>query len=154
MQITREYVNNFYFKFRKLEKLNRKLPTQIVALMLLRKANLSKHERMIVLTGVNLANKENMYEETKHSFMKFGDLMEEKAGTGPDVRLEPAWKKSVSSSYREHSLQHGSNGVMKKRLNPLALDGKNLCKSCGSYRHLVTECPDSWENMMKRKRVI
>ena len=23
--------------------------------------------------------------------------------------------------------------------------------ACGSYRHIVAECPDSWENMMKRK---
>ena len=22
-----------------------------------------------------------------------------------------------------------------------------LCNSCGSYRHLLAECPDSWENM-------
>ena len=41
---------------------------------------------------------------------------------------------------------------MKKKLNPLGLDGKMLlCKSCKSYRHLETECPDSWENMMKLK---
>ena len=51
--------------------------------------------------------------------MKFGDLMEEKAGTGQDGRLEPAWKKSASNSYTERSIQHGSNGVMKKKLNPL-----------------------------------
>ena len=23
------------------------------------------------------------------------------------------------------------------------------CKSCGSFRHLVAECPDSWENLSK-----
>ena len=44
-----------------------KLPAQIVGLILPRKENLSKHERMIVLTGVNFANRENMYEEAKHS---------------------------------------------------------------------------------------
>ena len=26
-----------------------------------------------------------------------------------------------------------------------------LCSSCGSYRHLVAECPDSWENMKKMR---
>ena len=26
-----------------------------------------------------------------------------------------------------------------------------LCRSCGSYRHLLADCPDSWENNAKRK---
>ena len=24
------------------------------------------------------------------------------------------------------------------------------CKSCGSFRHLLNDCPDSWENMRKK----
>ena len=41
---------------------------------------------------------------------------------------------------------------MKKKLNPLGSDGKILlCYSCGSYRHLIAECPDSWENIVKWK---
>ena len=29
-------------------------------------------------------------------------------------------------------------------------DGRLLtCKSCGSFRHLIGECPDSWENLAK-----
>lgn len=55
-----------------------KLPTEILASILLRKANISKEERMLVLTGMNYHN-----------------------------------------------------------------------RSCGSYRHLVADCPDSWENMAK-----
>ena len=39
-----------------------------MALKLLRKANLNKHECMIALTGENFANKESMYEEAKHIF--------------------------------------------------------------------------------------
>ena len=58
----------------------------------------------------------------------------------------------VSCSYKKSSVEHGSNGVMKKKLNPLGLNGQILlCKSCGSYRHFVADCPDSWENRMKRK---
>ena len=38
---------------------------------------------------------------------------------GPDVRLEPAWKKSASSSYRNGCDQRGMIGWMKKKLNPL-----------------------------------
>ena len=32
-------------------------------------------------------------------------------------------------------------------VNPLGFDGKILtCAACGSYRHLMAKCPDSWEN--------
>ena len=152
-QKIREYVADFDLKFRKLEKLHIKLPPEILAFKLLKNANLRKQERMIVLTGVNFAEKENMYQQTKHSLIKFmGDLTEEKAGTGPDVRLEPAWMKSASSSYRKGIAQHRNIGWMKKKLNPVGPDGKILmCNSCGSYRHLVAECQDSWENIAKRK---
>ena len=41
---------------------------------------------------------------------------------------------------------------MKKKLNPFGKEGKLLlCNSCGSYRHFVAKCPDSWENMVKRE---
>ena len=71
---------------------------------------------------------------------------------GLNVRLEPGWKKLVSCSYKKGSVEHGSNGVMKKKLSPFGLNGQILlCKSCGSFRHFVADCPDSWENMMKRK---
>ena len=53
-QNIREYVNNFDLKFNKLEKLNIKIPSEILAFKLLRKANLSKQEIMFVLTGVIL----------------------------------------------------------------------------------------------------
>ena len=153
-QNIREYVADFDLKFRKLEKIHIKLPSEILAFKLLRNANLSKQERMLVLTGVNFAEKEKMYVQTKLSLIKFmGDLKEEKARMGPNVRLEPGWKKLVSCSYNlKGSVEHGSNGVMKKKLNPLGLNGLILlCKSCGSYRHFVADCPDSWENMMKMK---
>ena len=39
---------------------------------------------------------------------------------------------------------NGNNGVMKKKLNSLCLDEQILlCKSCGSYRHIVVESLNS-----------
>ena len=106
-QNIRDCVADYNLKFRKLEKIYFKLPSEILAFKLLRNANLSKQERMLVLAGVNFAEKENMYQQTKHSLIKFmGDLTEEKDGTGPNVRLEPAWKKLASSSYRKGCAQH------------------------------------------------
>ena len=35
-------------------------------------------------------------------------------------------------------------------MNPMGPDGKILtCRCCGSYRHLVAKCPQSWENLFK-----
>ena len=66
-QNIREYVADFDMKFRILEKIHIKLPSDILAFKLLRNANLSKQERMLVLTGVNFAEIENMCLQTKHS---------------------------------------------------------------------------------------
>jgi transposase InsO family protein len=46
------------------------------------------------------------------------------------------------------SSQDGPNHV--KKLNPLGPEGSPLrCKSCDSIRHLLADCPDSYENMRK-----
>ena len=38
-------------------------------------------------------------------------------------------------------------GRSQRPLNPPGLDGKLLrCSACGSYRHLIKNCPDTWEN--------
>ena len=52
--------------------------------------SLSKQERMFVLTGMDFADKENMYKETKHSLLKLmGDMTVGKGRTGLDIKLEP-----------------------------------------------------------------
>ena len=114
---------------------------------------------MIVLSGVNFTYKENMYRETKYTFIKFlGTFTVENDRIGHDVKLEPAWRKLTSSSYKAGHIQRsdrgGGGGGMKKKINHLRSDGKILlCYSCGSYRHLVAECQDSWENMAKKKAI-
>ena len=121
-QNIREYVSDL----ENLKK-NVKLPSEILAFKLLRNANLSKQERMLLLTGANFAKKMNMYQLTKHFLIKFkGDLTEEKAGMGLDVRLEPAWEKQASSSYRKECDQRCKIGWMKKKMNHLGSDGKIL----------------------------
>ena len=70
-QNIRDYIASFDLKYRKLEKLNIKLSSEILAFKLLRKANLSKEMRMLVLTGINNSNGEEMYEDTKRSLQKF-----------------------------------------------------------------------------------
>ena len=46
-----------------------------------------------------------------------------------------------------------AKGIKKKvkRINPTGSDGCILkCYSCGSFRHLLENCPDSWENILKK----
>ena len=52
-----------------------KLPSHILAFKLLRKANISKEETMLILTGMNYGNKGTLYDEAKASLKKFkGDI--------------------------------------------------------------------------------
>ena len=56
---------------------------------------------MVVLTGVNFADEQNMYKTTKNSLLKFiRYLTVRKARTEQDIELEPSWRKSTSSSKR------------------------------------------------------
>ena len=152
-QSIREYISNFDMIFRKLEKLNIRLPSQLIAFKLLDRANITKEERMLSLVQVNYSNKENLYEEMKQALNRFGDLTEGSLGCAQtDVRLEPEWRKTLAGSSKKGYATWGTTGKIKKKLNPLGTDGRVLlCSSCGSYRHLVAECPDSWENMKKMR---
>ena len=87
-----EFIASFDLKYKKLEKLKMKLPPEILAFKLLRKANISKEMRILVLTGINYSNKEKLYEQTKASLRKFlGNLMVDSARTGSDFKLEPGY---------------------------------------------------------------
>ena len=45
------------------------------------------------------------------------------------------------------STSRGAFGRDSRPVNPIGPDGRSmLCKACGSYRHLIKDCPDSWEN--------
>ena len=49
----------------KIEKLNMKLPPDILVFKFIRKANIGKEEKLLVLTGMNYGNKVTLYEEAK-----------------------------------------------------------------------------------------
>ena len=81
------------------------------------------------------------------------------------IKLEPAYCNSQNevlwSNGRGARSFHGARGRpwnrgktssanqrYERRMNPKGPDGKVLlCKSCGSFRHFVANCPDSWENL-------
>ena len=168
-----EYIAAFDSRYRKMEKFKIKLPSEILAFKLLRRANISKEEKMLVLTGMNYANRETLYEEAKQSLKKFkGDITEGSKSTAASVKLEPAFlaeneeallaagyykqgqgKRSVRTGrggYSRGGGQRGQGQEARRKMNPTGPDGKPLtCRVCGSYRHLMKDCPDSWENIKK-----
>ena len=186
-----EYIAKFDQKYKRLEKLDMKLPCAILAFKLLRKANITSNERLLVLTGMNYTEKNQLYEQAKRSLTKFkGQQGGSDRASAPVVKLEPAyitvsdheealvaagysvrppprynnsyrgyhdnsyrgyhdgrnWGRGGGSSYRGRgggTQTHGGRNV-----NPPGPDGKPIrCRACGSYRHVVAKCPDSWENL-------
>ena len=164
-QSVNEYIQSFDAKYRKLEKLNIKLPAEVLAFKLLKRANVSREEKLLVLTGMNYANRETLYEEAKRSLKKFkGDIT---TGYGPSceaghsvlaTKCVERHTEGISGISGWHSRKGGGQQQndfiqSRKRKNPVGVNGKPLlCKSCGSYRHFVAECPDSWENMARNKQ--
>ena len=164
-----EYIASFDSRYRKIEKLKMTLPSEILAFKLLRKANISKEEIMLVLTGMNYSNKETLYDEAKQSLKKFkGDIAEGSTNSSTSIKLEPAFLaeheeallaagyikqyrggRSGKGAYSRGN-QRGRAQQSSKKVNPTGTDGKTLtCKYCGSFRHLVANCQHTKETMAK-----
>ena len=169
-QSIRDYIASFDLKYRKLEKLNIMLSPEILAFKLLRKAKLSKEMRMLVLTGINFSNRNELYEDIKCSLREFEVMMQENVRT-ESVKAENKNKSfgnnlmkqtygggvskiSQDTRNRIGTFQYSSNRGPRKKIKPIGVNGKPLlCNSCGSYQHLLEECPDSWEIWRKRMSV-
>ena len=66
-----EYISEFDIKYNELSKLKVELPQEILAFMLLRKANIVKDEIKLIMTGLDYAKKETLYDQAKKSLRKF-----------------------------------------------------------------------------------
>ena len=60
----------FDFKYRKIEK-QMNLPPEISAFKLLRKANLTREEHSIILTGMNFEIRATIYDDAEKALKKF-----------------------------------------------------------------------------------
>ena len=86
-----EYIAVFDSKYKKIEKKNMTLPSEILAFKLLRKANITKEEKLLVLTGMNYDNKKTLYEEAKKSLKKFKGDTESSSTSSATIKLEPTF---------------------------------------------------------------
>ena len=172
-----EYIAKFDHVYKKLSKHSIKLPSEILAFKLLKNANIKGDERLLVLTGLDYSRKETLYEQAQMSLKKFqGDQAVKDRQCGA-VKFDAAflaeneevllaagyvkkssapWKKSGSSKFGgkkgSHDSAESQKGNKERPMNPRNGDGKLLtCISCGSFRHLIADCPYSWENMQKSR---
>ena len=182
-QIIQEYIAMFDLKYRKIQKKHMTLSSEILAFRLIKRANITREEKLLVLTGMNYENRTSLYEEAVKSLKKFkGAISIESKIVRSETKLETtiivaneeamlaegcvkAKQAAILSKQKERSLNRRrkyfqdsrkqisrqSNRIMgkRKKINPIGTAGRYLtCKSCGSYRHRLVECPDSLENIV------
>ena len=193
-----EYIAKFDQKYNRLLKLNMTLPSAVLAFKLLKRANITKEERMLVLTGMDFTQKEKLFNQAKNSLKKFlgeGGAKSVVNSSSVAIKLEPAFladheEALMAAGYVRRNQSRGgssqgnwrggdgtrhsgysnsvstkgttgpsrgayNNGATNGRpVNPAGGNGKPLlCKSCGSYRHMIAECSDSWENRAPRVNI-
>ena len=155
-----------------------KLTSSILAFKLLKCANLTTDEHMIVLTGMNYDEANTIHEQAKKSLKKYkGDQAATKNSTNTTIKLDTAYlaenkevllaagyirKPSIaqqlhrngpgfSNRFNNYNSRHDKIHPQRKltrSMNPKGAEERTLtCISCGSYRHLLPDCPHSWENM-------
>ena len=126
---------------------------EILAFKLLKKANIAKEERLLVLTGMNYEQNSTLYEEAKSSFKKFkGDDGGQKEKSA--IKLEPAYlaekeEALLAAGYvkAKGKIFDSRRSTTNMKMNPIGTDGRTLtCKCCGSFRHLVANCPGALGN--------
>ena len=83
-----DYIAKFDSKYHKIQKKGMSLPSEILAFKLLRRANISRDEKLLVMTGMNYSEKSTLYDQAKRSLKKFkGDSVDCTSA----VKLEPTY---------------------------------------------------------------
>ena len=149
----------FDSKYRKIEKKDMSLPSEILAFKLLKKANITKEEKLLVLTGMNF-DKAYLYEEAKSSLKTFkGDDIHASDNENVNIKLEPAYlaenedillaagyvknnafydRRQREGQYRYESPININSKNSGRKMNSLGKDGRILtCKACCSFRHML-----------------
>ena len=62
-----QFITNFDLKYNRIKTDTLKLPSEILAFKLLRRARLSKSEKLLVISGMNYQEKNTLYDQAKRS---------------------------------------------------------------------------------------
>ena len=168
-QSMEQFISEYELLVSRLESAGQKLSEEIKGFAL-RKAGLSELERTLILSRIQLDDKENVYRDIKIQCTNLlGRVLKSKdLKTEASVKLEPAflaehedtlatmgyykrnenhghkksWKPKAGYKQTENTPQwNGQKG--NKKANPKGRDGKVLrCRGCGAWTHLIRDCPD------------
>ena len=164
-----EFCSGFESRRKRIENKGIKFPEEILAFELIRNANISKSERKLVLTGLNLAEKKGMYKDAIISLKKFlGEgYTESKCEIDCDnIKVEPAyaaWNRTLRGNFRGRNNElrgnrgqryyrgyRGARGGVRtnESINPIGRDGSRLkCFRCNASNHLIFQCPLRYNNV-------
>ena len=173
-----DYICTFETKYLKMKGKGITLPPSILAFKLLRNAGISGDEKKLCLTGMDYSKKYELFEQAKKALKKYcsGDRISGACSTSVTQSIHGikqevlavrgrggfcgqrecrVWPDQGSPAYNAQSGNwRGASGrgwsTGNRPMNPKGMDGKPLlCEGCGSYRHFLDACPESWENMKK-----
>ena len=124
-----EYISTFDQKYDRVRLKGMVLPPSILAFKLLKSANLSKDEKLLIMTGLDFSQKEQMYDDACKSLRKFrGDTLSSGASvsTSSDndlaIKVEPTYftnygqgrgyrgRGSSSSNWRDSNRNFNNRG--------------------------------------------
>ena len=146
-QTIQEFIGIFDSLYRKIEKKGMKLPPEILAFKLLKKANITKDEKLLKFKGDDLKTNGNVSIKLEPAYLAENEDILLAAGYVRNKRFQGERRPKHHQDVYE---KRNNSPAPSRKMNPLGQDGKTLrCKACGSFRHMLPECPDSWENMEK-----
>ena len=174
-QTMEQFIGEYELLISRLESAGQSLSGEIKGFALMRKAGLSGLERTLILSRLDFTDKSNLYKDIKIQCTNLlgknmqNDSLLKKETT---VKLEPIhlaeheealaamgyykrqekkpWKKNNFRPAKTSVYNQSNNSPQagRKKSNPKGRDGKVLsCHSCGSWKHLIRECPDKQESI-------
>ena len=177
-----EKIKDFIVRFDKLsnvaKKHNMSLSSTVLGLKLLHDAGLSPTDKKLVMSEVNFQKPDGVYKDAKLGLAKYltdstglaeatGGIRLEQGLVSKEVEealVSKGWVRPSgrggrggggNSGKRGGGKARGGKSQVEKPINPTGDDGEPLkCVSCGSFRHMLNSCPDSYENLRKSKAYI
>ena len=148
----------------------------MMGLKLIHDAGILETDRKLVLTEIDFSQLDTVYEKAKAGLNKYlsSDKSEKKDDSGLEgatsaIKLEAAFTAAEEEALAARGYykqprgrgnftgSHRGAGVLgnkettKRPLNPTGADGERLlCRACGSYRHMLSDCPHSYEKMQNK----
>merc|ERR1719319_874330 len=172
-----DFINRFDKAASLAKRHNMDLPAKVKGLKLLRDVGLTEQDRKLVLTEVNFDQEEDVYRQARVGIYKYladggsqstvsiklreptkeeEEVLETKGWTRPGARDSGArggYKRGGrrQGRGRRQSGEHRAGGDVKIAGSKKKKNSAH-CPSCNSVRHLLADCPDSYENLRKKKK--